>query len=83
MAFQAKKEIEAHRQANIDLQYQTLEKPLLAKDTTSGEIPGLFKESNPDLKCFEVALVLNEESLRKVKGRKDKNQTKVAALRGS
>ena len=55
----------------------------MAKDTTSGEIVALFKESSPDLKRLEVAPGLNEETLHQVKGGMDKNQTEVAAFSGS
>ena len=82
VALQANKEIEAHRQAKIDAQYETVENALLTRDMTSGTIGALFKESNPDLKRLEVALGLNKETLREVGGGIDKNQTEIAALRG-
>ena len=59
VALQTKKEIETHRQSKIDAQYQTLEKALLAKGTTSEEIVALFNESNPGLRRLEASLSHN------------------------
>ena len=56
---------------------------MLAKGKKSGQVVALLEEPNPGLRRLEASLTHNEEALRQVEGRVDKNHTKVTALRCS